>query len=150
MREMSAGVSRRRFGTEAAVNSKQHATGTFEVKMTPVAGGDQGVASAHMSLEKSFAGDLTGISKGDMWTAGTAVEGSAGYVAIEKVQASLLGRTGSFILLHQATMRGGVDFQMRIVVVPDSGTDQFTGLAGDMTIRIEKGRHFYDFAYTLP
>jgi hypothetical protein len=34
-------------------------------------------------------------------------------------------------------------------VVPDSGTDELTGLAGTMTIRIEDGKHFYDFEYTL-
>ena len=38
-----------------------------------------------------------------------------------------------------------------ITVVPDSGTDQLTGIAGKMSITIDKdGKHFYDFEYTLP
>jgi hypothetical protein len=39
--------------------------------------------------------------------------------------------------------------QLSITVVPDSGTDQLAGLAGQMTIKIEGGKHFYDFEYTL-
>lgn len=34
-----------------------------------------------------------------------AVEGSAGYVAIERVEGSLRGRKGSFILMHQGAMQ---------------------------------------------
>jgi hypothetical protein len=79
-----------------------HARGTFEVKTTPVSAGDPGVASARLSLAKTFAGDLVGTSRGDMWTAGTEVQGSAGYVAIERIEGTLRGRSGSFALLHQA------------------------------------------------
>jgi len=39
--------------------------------------------------------------------------------------------------------------QMSVTVVPDSGSGQLAGLAGTMTIKIENGQHFYDFAYTL-
>jgi hypothetical protein len=82
-------------------------------------------------------------------SAGTAVKGSAGYVAIERVSGKLKGRAGSFLLLHQGTMKGGGDFKLSIVVVPDSGTEQLTGLAGTMTITIAEGRHSYTFDYTL-
>jgi hypothetical protein len=137
-------------GREALADGTQRASGSFEVKVTPVAGADTGAAAARLSLAKTFAGDLVGTSRGDMWTADTAVEGSAGYVAIEKVEGALRGRSGSFKLLHQGTMRRGSDFQLRIVVVPESGTDQLTGLAGTMSIRIEGKAHYYDFDYTLP
>jgi hypothetical protein len=36
-----------------------------------------------------------------------------------------------------------------VTVVPDSGTDEFTGLAGAMTIIINEGKHSYVFSYTL-
>jgi hypothetical protein len=36
-----------------------------------------------------------------------------------------------------------------VTVVPDSGTDELTGLAGTMTIIIAEGKHSYIFAYTL-
>ena len=134
--------------TGGGADEKRHASGTFEVKVTPVPG-DNGVASARMSLTKTFAGDLTGTSKGDMWTADTAVQGSAGAVAIEKVEGTLNGRRGTFTLLHQGTMRRGGEFQIRIIVVPESGTGELSGLTGTMAIRIEKGNHFYDFDYTI-
>jgi hypothetical protein len=37
-----------------------------------------------------------------------------------------------------------------IEVVPDTGTGQLMGLAGTLGIRIEDGRHYYDFEYSLP
>jgi hypothetical protein len=38
---------------------------------------------------------------------------------------------------------------MVVTVVPDSGTEELTGLAGKMTIIIAGGKHSYEFAYTL-
>jgi hypothetical protein len=122
-----------------------HAKGTFEVKLTPQEAAD---ALARMSIDKQFHGDLEGTSKGDMLTAGTGVKGSAGYVAIEKVSATLHGRSGTFILQHSGTMTRGTP-QLAITVVPDSGTGQLTGLTGKMAIEITDGKHFYDFEYTL-
>jgi hypothetical protein len=101
-----------------------------------------------MSLDKTFHGDLEATSKGLMLTAGTEVKGSAGYVAIERVNGTLRGRTGSFVLQHSGTMTRGVP-QMTVTVVPDSGTGQLAGLAGKMTIQIADGKHSYDFEYTL-
>jgi hypothetical protein len=85
-----------------------------------------------------------------MLTAGTANKGSGGYVAIEKVTGTLHGRTGSFVLQHSGTMTGGVP-QLRITVVPESGSGQLEGISGKMTIKITPtGKHTYDFEYTLP
>jgi hypothetical protein len=39
--------------------------------------------------------------------------------------------------------------QLVITVVPDSGTGQLTGLSGQMTIKIDDGKHSYDFDYAL-
>jgi hypothetical protein len=137
-------------GTDGA-QAPSRAKGTFDVKLAPVAEeAGTTLASARLKLDKTFQGDLVGTSKGEMWSADTAVKGSAGYVAIEKVSGTLRGRKGSFTLLHQGTMRRGADFQLRIVVVPESGTDELAGLTGTMAIRIEKGAHFYEFDYTLP
>lgn len=79
----------------------------------------------------------------------TSVEGSAGYVAIERLTGALKGRKGSFVLQHSGTMNRSAQ-QLIITVVPDSGTEEFTGLTGVMTIKIEAGKHSYDFEYTLP
>jgi hypothetical protein len=36
-----------------------------------------------------------------------------------------------------------------VAIVPDSGTEQLTGLAGTLTILIEGGKHMYEMHYTL-
>jgi hypothetical protein len=127
-----------------------HATGTFEVKLVPQTDDKNGDAAlGRMTIDKQFHGDLEGTSKGQMLTGMTDVKGSAGYVAIEKVSAVLKGRTGTFILQHTGIMNRGVP-QLTITVVPDSGTGQLTGLTGNFTIKIDEGKHSYEFEYTLP
>jgi hypothetical protein len=128
---------------------KEHSTGSFDVKLHPAPGPMPDPQLGQLSIEKTFHGDLAGTSVGSMLTAGTAVKGSAGYVAMEKVTGTLKGRHGSFILQHTATMSQGAA-SLSITVVPDSGTDQLTGLSGTLNIRVESGQHLYDFAYTLP
>ena len=127
-----------------------HASGTFEVKLVPQPPHDKagGATLGRMSIDKQFHGDLEGASKGQMLAASTRVKGSAGYVAIERVTGTLRGRKGSFTLQHFGTMTRGAPHMM-VSVVPDSGTDELAGLAGTMTIKIEDGKHFYDFEYTL-
>jgi Protein of unknown function (DUF3224) len=128
-----------------------HASGTFEVKLTPQSPDDkaEGSTLSRMTIDKQFYGDLEATAKGQMLTAGTDVKGSAGYVAIERITGTLAGRSGSFVLQHSGTMARGA-LQQNITVVPDSGTGQFVGLAGKMTINIDTGKHSYDFEYMLP
>lgn len=129
-----------------------HAIGPFEVKIAPQKPDNDVAASANlgrMSIDKKFSGELEATSKGEMLTAMTEVKGSAGYVAIECVNGELHGRKGTFILQHSATMRRG-EPELSITVVPDSGTGELVGIAGKMTIKIDEGKHFYEFDYTLP
>jgi hypothetical protein len=56
-----------------------------------------------MSIDKAFAGDLVGTSQGEMLFGGSPAEGSAGYVAIERVTGALQGRSGSFLLQNSGT-----------------------------------------------
>ena len=127
-----------------------HASGTFDVKIVPLAADDKTVdpTLGRMSIDKQFHGDLDGTSKGQMLTAGTDVKDSAVYVAIERVTGTLHGRSGSFSLHHTGIMTRGAP-QLSVTVVPDSGTGQLVGLAGTMTITIVDGKHLYDFEYTL-
>jgi hypothetical protein len=129
----------------------EQAKGTFEVRMTPAAHDPkESLASARFTVAKEFQGDLVGTSRGEMWTADGIVEGSAGYVAIERVDGSLHGRRGAFALLHQGTMRRGGEFRLSVIVVPDSGTDELAGIAGTMSILVAKGSHSYELEYSLP
>ena len=127
------------------------ATGPFKVKMESQADAEatEGSAVGRMSLDKEFQGDLEATSKGQMLTAFTDTEGSAGYVAMERVAGTLHGLSGSFALQHSGTMTRGAQ-QLVITIVPDSGTGQLVGLAGKMDIDIVDGAHFYRLEYTLP
>ncbi|WP_406694710.1 DUF3224 domain-containing protein [Singulisphaera sp. Ch08] len=127
------------------------ATGSFEVKLNPQAAPDQAEGSTlgRMSIEKQFHGDLEATSKGEMLAASTEVQGSAGYVAIERVTGTLHGRHGNFVLQHSGTMSNG-DQQLSITVVPNSGSGQLVGLVGKMGIHIADGKHTYNFEFSLP
>ena len=126
------------------------AKGTVEVKVVPLAA-DEGTDTGgfgRLSIDKTFSGDLAGTSKGQMVGAFTAVEGSAGYVALERVTGTLNGRKGSFILQHSGSMSKGTQ-AIIVTVVPDSGTEELTGLTGTMQIIIEGKKHSYIFEFTL-
>ncbi len=125
-----------------------HASGEFEVKMTPQPA-DEKAAVGRFSLDKKFHGDLEATSKGEMLAIMTTVEGSAGYVAMEQVTGTLNGHSGTFALQHTGTMTRGAP-QLSVTVVPDSGTGQLLGLSGQMTIKVDGGKHSYEFEYTLP
>lgn len=127
------------------------AQGTFEVKTAPLPA-DEAIAATSIgrySLDKSYLGDLEAASAGEMLGAGNPATGTAGYVAIEQVTGTLDGRRGSFALQHSSTMDGG-KVEMNIRVVPGSGTGELRGIAGTLTIIIERGKHSYRFEYTLP
>jgi len=123
------------------------ASGTFEVKMEPVASESR---FPRLKGDKQFHGDLEGTSQSEMMHVSGTVEGSGGYVAIEIVSGSLQGRKCSFALVHSGTMKRGGEFNMIIRVVPDSGTEQLAGLTGTLEIIIQGDKHFYNFDYDLP
>ncbi|MES2934540.1 MAG: DUF3224 domain-containing protein [Pseudomonadota bacterium] len=129
----------------------QRANGSFEVKITPqsLANTEAAATLSRMSIDKQYTGDLIASGRGEMLTAGSAVAGSAGYVAIEYVDGSLNGRSGSFVLQHSGTMNRGAA-QLSVTVVPDSGTGELVGLSGTLAIIREAGQHRYEFDYSLP
>jgi hypothetical protein len=130
---------------------KHRAAGTFEVDLKPQPADDfaDGAAMGRMTLAKRFTGDLEATGRGQMLTGMSGVQGSAGYVAIERVTGTLAGRTGSFLLQHSGTMTRGTP-SLTITVIPDSGIEELTGLQGTMQVVIDGGVHSYVFEYTLP
>ena len=128
-----------------------HATGSFEVKLNPldIYSEAEEAKIGRMSIDKVFEGDLVGTSQGEMLSGGSPAEGSAGYVAIERVTGTLHGRQGAFLLQHSGTMTPESQ-KLTITVIPDTATDELEGLAGRMGIDIRDGQHFYSFEYELP
>ncbi|STR25911.1 Protein of uncharacterised function (DUF3224) [Janthinobacterium lividum] len=125
-------------------------TGTFDVTITPETLSDTAAQSGlgRLSLDKRYHGALEASAQGEMLSARASVTGSAGYVALERVEGSLDGRRGSFYLQHSGTMTCGAP-ALSVTVVPDTGTEQLQGLRGSLAIRIEDGKHYYDFTYDI-
>jgi hypothetical protein len=123
------------------------ATGTFEVKIEPLDSADG--PFGRMRIVKEFTGDLVADGLGEMLTVATEVEGSATYVALDRITGTLDGRRGSFVLRHNGIMTRGAG-ELSVLVVPDSGTDELTGLTGQLEITNDNGRHSYVFDYDLP
>ncbi|MCU0619507.1 MAG: DUF3224 domain-containing protein [Gemmatimonadaceae bacterium] len=137
--------------TSTGARMSVRASGTFEVKLVPQPADAHadGAAMGRMTIDKTFSGDLVATSVGQMLTGMGGVKGSATYVAIERVTGTLGGRRGSFLLAHRGTMARGAQ-SLEVQVVPDSGTDELTGLTGSMAIEVTPGRHAYTFDYVLP
>ena len=117
------------------------AKGTFEITMYPEPPYDtrDGVTLGRIGIDKVFAGDLVATSRVEMLSARNLPLGSGAYVAIERVEGTLSGRRGSFVLRHLGTMNRGAP-ELSIAVVPDTAT-------GELRIDIVDGRHFYSFDY---
>jgi Protein of unknown function (DUF3224) len=126
-------------------------SGEFDVKLVPeiLAEGSEGTGIERMTLDKHYHGPLVATGRGEFLSFRSPVPTSAVYVAIEKVEGVLEGRTGSFLLQHAGVM-GGEFAGLRILVAPDSGTGELEGITGTLAIRIEHGKHYYDLDYTLP
>ncbi len=127
------------------------AKGEFTVKLAPltVEGQPEGSKIARLSIDKTISGDLVATTAGQMLSAMTETQGSAGYVAIERVDGALHGKRGSFVLQHTGVMNRGAP-SLSVTVVPDSGTGELVGLSGTFNIIIANGKHSYEFSYSLP
>jgi len=125
------------------------ASGAFDVKVAPLEPYNKDDKTfGRFSIDKQFHGALEATSKGEMLSAGNPAS-AAGYVAIEKVTGKLDGRSGSFVLQHNATIDHGKQ-NLNIIVVPGSGTGELSNITGKLEIVIESGKHSYVFDYTLP
>ncbi len=129
----------------------RQASGTFDVQVIPKSldGPVEEATLGRYALDKVYHGGLEGTGRGQMLTAGSPKEGSAGYVAIERFEGKLDGREGSFALMHRGTMTPAGQI-LEVTVVPGSGRGALAGISGTLEIRIEGKEHFYDFAYELP
>jgi Protein of unknown function (DUF3224) len=125
------------------------AEGTFDLKFEdePPYGDRDGVKLARAHITKTFQGDLAGTSETDIITVYTAAP--AAYVGIERVEGTLDGRTGSFVLQHGAGSDAGTPW-MTWKIVETSGTGDLTGIRGEGQIVIgPDGSHSYTLDYEI-
>ncbi|MCB9449979.1 MAG: DUF3224 domain-containing protein [Anaerolineaceae bacterium] len=123
------------------------AVGRFEIDMKFKDAADTEIPQiGQASFDKVFSGELIGNSQGQFLSVMTSREDSASYVAIEVFTGELNGRRGSFVFLQLGIMNRGQQ-QLTYKIVPDSGTDQFIGITGDLTLGED---HHYELHYQFP
>jgi len=116
----------------------EHGDGEFE-----------GSALARIDLTRTFSGDVDGRSTAELMTVRSA-DGSAAYVAFDRVIATIDGKSGAFVLQHwgMITADGG---NIAGAIVPGSGTGDLSGIEGEGTIRVDgEGTHTLELDYRLP
>jgi len=121
------------------------AKGQFDVQIKPEGSFGDGVG--RFTVTKVFHGDLQGTGTGEMLAVRTATPGSAGYVLIERVEATLAGKSGSFLLQHYGILDRSRPEQ-KVAVIPDSGSGELAGIAGQMSIDAA-ANHAYVFSYSF-
>jgi hypothetical protein len=127
------------------------ATGTFQLGWDEKSPYDtaEGATLAMVTATHEFQGDIDGSGVVELIKAMTPMPTSAGYVGMERVIGSVNGRAGSFVLQHSAISDRG-DRMLNVVVVPDTGTGELTGISGRLDIEVAPdGTHKYILDYAL-
>jgi hypothetical protein len=132
------------------------AAGTFTVSgfaptpVAPVPPIETAVPVGVATMEKTFAGEVTGRSATLFTAAYDQAAGGGTYVALESFEGTLAGRTGAFNFVHSATTLGGDRRHEHFVIVPASGTGELAGITGTGGLAIdEDGTHRIWFDYEL-
>jgi hypothetical protein len=141
----SCGATPPRPQTATTPATKTHASGQIEVKTyEPTAYDTAAPKLNELHVTESFTGDITGDGAARMLQAQRA-DGSASFVAIERVTGTIGGKRGTFLLQDAGTLTGnkvaGTWF-----VVPRSGTEELANLRGEGTFDATLGQHA---SYTL-
>jgi Protein of unknown function (DUF3224) len=108
-----------------------------------------GVSLGRIHIARTFQGDLEGTATAELLTTMTAT-GSAVYVAFDRIEGTLHGRRGSFVLHHRGIARPDGSFVTDGFVVADSATGELAGLRGTGTITVAAdGTHHLTLDYDL-
>jgi hypothetical protein len=133
-----------------------HSTSTFTVETfetTDLVPPDTqtGTPVAVARMVKQFRGGLEGSAETLFTSAFDQEKGVGTYVAMESFTGTLDGRTGTLNIAHTATTDGGPErLHEVVVIVPESGTGDLTGVTGTGRMRIEEdGSHHLDLDYEL-
>jgi hypothetical protein len=123
-----------------------HAEATFKVdawdeKPWDTADGQPKMTRAEVT--KSFEGDLEGTSQ-LQYLMTYREDGTADFVAMERIRGSLGGKRGSFVLSHVGAFVDGAA-SGTWTVVDGSGTDDLEGLSGSSAFSIPKGEDRFPF-----
>ncbi|HEX2052446.1 MAG TPA: DUF3224 domain-containing protein [Actinomycetota bacterium] len=125
------------------------AKGTFQIKTWEGETYEEaeGAVLSKASLTKEFEGDFTGTSSAELLLA--EAHGARAYVGMERIDGTLDGATGTFVVQHWALSSKDGD-KLTVNVVPGSGTAALEGITGTMEISVDEGGgHHYSLSYDL-
>ncbi|HEX3546602.1 MAG TPA: DUF3224 domain-containing protein [Mycobacterium sp.] len=114
----------------------RHIEARFEIASwdeTPFEDGDETTKLTEALVTTRYEGDIQGTST-TKWLMTYAPDNSALYVGIEHIKATVAGKDGSMVLLHDGTYRDGVaTAELRVA----SGTDGLANVAGTGKFRAD-------------
>jgi len=111
----------------------------WEPQATEEFGGNE---LTRVAIAKTFTGAVEGTSKVELLAVNNST--SRAYVAFERLEVSVDGRKGSFVLHHTADESG-----MALKILTGSGAGELTGISGTANIEIDGEDHHLTLAYTL-
>ena len=106
----------------------------------PIDADGDGPQLIRIAVRESFTGDLIATGHAAMLQV-LAADGSASFVAVERITGTLAGRSGSFVLQDRGTLdvEGAVSGEW--FVVAGSGTGELAGLGGSGGFTAAVGQH---------
>ena len=119
----------------------RHATGAIDVQSyepTPYDQPAEGPGLVRIHVVETFSGDIEGEGVAEFLQT-TRGEDQASFVGVERVTGSVGGRSGTFVLQDQGTLRGAT-VAGTWHVVPGSGTGELQGLRGEGGFEAELGQ----------
>jgi hypothetical protein len=124
------------------------AEGSFDIDRFDAAepyDSQDGVTFTRAHIAKTFHGDLVGASETEIVMVHTQIP--AAYAGVERFAGAAHGRSGSFVLLHNAGSTGGTPW-MTWKIVETSGTGDLAGIRGEGQIVVGPGgEHSYTLDY---
>ncbi|MER7168812.1 DUF3224 domain-containing protein [Micromonospora sp. NPDC000207] len=108
----------------------------------------EGMKFSKAQVTKTFTGELSGTSRAQFLFAYG--QGGNGYVGHERLDVSIGGSKGSFVLQHQAvglvSDEGGAEWH----IVPGTGTGDLAGIQGTASMRrLPDGGHTFNLTYDI-
>ncbi|MBV8942403.1 MAG: DUF3224 domain-containing protein [Solirubrobacterales bacterium] len=127
--------------TGSGGDQRRRATGKINVKTydpTPYDQSAEGPTLSRIHVVEDFSGDIAGEGVATFLQT-TRAEDEASFVGVERVEGSVGGRSGTFVLQDQGSLKGST-VSGTWFVVPGSGTGDLIGLHGEGGFTAELGQ----------
>ncbi|MBV9167394.1 MAG: DUF3224 domain-containing protein [Solirubrobacterales bacterium] len=118
--------------TGSGGDQRRRATGKINVKTydpTPYDQSAEGPTLSRIHVVEDFSGDIAGEGVATFLQT-TRAEDEASFVGVERVEGSVGGRSGTFVLQDQGSLKGST-VSGTWFVIPGSGTGDLIGLRGE-------------------